>query len=82
MKKADMVLTYPQAKELKFFCQSVIGTRQEFYTLLDKMLSFKQKIDRMHTTCELIEKYLGEQIKEFASFKDEDKTPKQKGGEG
>lgn len=74
MKKDKMVLTYPQAKELKFFCRGVVGTRQEFYKLLDEMLEFKKKLDRLHTTCELIEKYLGEEIKAFESIVDSIKT--------
>jgi len=67
MKKEKMVLTYDQAKELKWFCRCVVGTRQEFYQHLDEMNTYKDKMDRLYKTCQLIEKFLGEEIKPFES---------------
>lgn len=63
MKKENKILTYEQAKELKFFCQSVVGTRQEYYKVLGEVDLFKHKLNRLEKTCELIEKYLGEELK-------------------
>ena len=65
MKNKDKILTYEQAKELKFFCKSVVGTRQEFYKLLDEMNAFKIKLDRLDKTCWLIGDHLSEEIKAF-----------------
>lgn len=65
MKKGSKTLTYEQAMELKFFCRSVVGTRQEFYALYDQMEKFKSKLDRMDKTCKLIGEYFGEEIKAF-----------------
>lgn len=78
LNKKQVVLKADQVRELKWFCQNVVGTRQEFYALFDKVLDFKQKIDRLNVTCKNVEKFLKEigedsEIKPFESpF--EDKT--------
>lgn len=65
MSKKPMILNYQQAKELKFFCKSVIGTRQEYYEVFDRAQKFDDRLTRLEKTCEMIEKYLGEEIKAF-----------------
>lgn len=63
MKKDKMILTYEQARDLKWFCQNVAGTRQEFYSVMEKTNSFDDRLARLEKTCETIEKFFGEQIK-------------------
>jgi hypothetical protein len=58
MKKEDQILTYAQARDLKWFCSNCTGLRSEFYPLLDKMTSFQEKLDRLEKTAVLIEKFL------------------------
>ena len=60
-----MTLTYAQAKETKFFCQNVMSIREDFYSILEKTEAFDLRIKRLEKTCELIEKFLGEEIKAF-----------------
>lgn len=79
LNKKQVVLKADQVRELKWFCQNVVGTRTDFYALLDQVLAFKQQIDRLNVTCKIIEKFLKElgedsEIKPFESpFVD--KTP-------
>lgn len=70
MKKEDKLLTYDQAKELKFFCRNVVTTREDFYKVMEQANSFHERLRRMEKTCKMIEEYLGENIERFASFKD------------
>lgn len=65
VKPEDKVLTYEQAKELKFFMRNCTGVRTEFYALFDEMLAFKKKFDRLQITCDLIDKHFGKEIKEW-----------------
>lgn len=67
MSKKPITLNYEQAKELKFFCRSVAGTREELYEVMEKANKFDDRIARLEKTCELIEKYLGEPIEPFQS---------------
>ena len=60
MKPKDKVLTYEQARELKWFCKNVAGTRMEFYAALEKIQPFKDKIDRLQETADLILKWCEE----------------------
>lgn len=62
LEKSEKILTYEQAKELRFFCRNVTGTRQEFYELLDKMNKFKDKLDHLDKTCKTIEEYFGQEL--------------------
>ena len=72
MKKEEKILTYEQAKELKWFCRNVVGTREEFYKTLEIANAFDARLTRLEKTCELIEKFLGEKIEPFKSpFRDE-----------
>jgi hypothetical protein len=64
MKPQDKVLTYAQAKELKWFSKNCVGLRTEYYELMDKFLAFQHKLDRLNSTCELIEKFFGDQLKD------------------
>jgi predicted nuclease with TOPRIM domain len=57
MKPEDKILTYEQARELKFFVKNCTGLRQEFYELFDNLEAFKRKLDRLNNTCGLIEEY-------------------------
>lgn len=57
MKPEDKVLTYEQARELKWFSRNILGTRQEFYAVLDKVEKYKAKIDRLVQQAEHIESY-------------------------
>lgn len=58
----DKVLTYNQARELKFFCRNVVGTREEFYEVMNRANAFDDRLKRLEKTCDLIEKFLGEKI--------------------
>lgn len=58
MKKEDKVLTYEQAREMKWFCQNVVGLKHEYYEIMDKANGFQGKIDRLMKTCEVIENFL------------------------
>ena len=60
MKNSDKVLTYEQAKELKWFCKNVTGTRTEFYEALAVVEKFKAKIDRLQQTVDTVEQYFKE----------------------
>ena len=71
MSKKPITLNYEQAKELKFFCRSVVGTRQDYYEVMDKANAFDSRLARLEKTCELIENYLGEELKRFPSFFDD-----------
>ncbi len=68
MKQEDKILTYEQAKELKFFCRGVVGTRQEYYKVMELANGFDGRLTRLEKTCELIEKYFGEKMESL--FKD------------
>lgn len=58
MKKKDRVLTYQQARELKWFMQNCTGIRQEYYALLEKVTAFGRHVDRLNQTCLQIEEFL------------------------
>lgn len=62
------ILTNAQARELKFFCQNVIGVRQDMYETIEKTQAFDERIKRLEKTCMLIEKFLGEELKPFGTF--------------
>lgn len=62
MKKQAKELTYAQARELKFFCQNVVGVRVDLYSTLATVETFDKRIQRLEKTCELIEEFLGEKI--------------------
>ncbi len=55
-------LSYDQARELKWFCQNVMGTRQEFYAVMDQANAFDARLQRLEKTCAAIEKFLGVKI--------------------
>jgi hypothetical protein len=57
MKPKDKILTYEQAKELRWFTKNCTGLRQEYYALMNQFLSLKDKLDRLENTAILIEKY-------------------------
>lgn len=57
-----LVLTPKQAYELKWFCENVVGVRQEFYKLSNAITKFDMKVGRLEKTCEAVEKYFGEKL--------------------
>lgn len=57
MKAKDKILTYEQARELKWFCNNVVGTRMEFYAVMDTANAFDERLKQLEKTCALIEKY-------------------------
>lgn len=57
MKAKDKILNYEQAKELKWFCKNILGTRQEFYSFIDEFKNYKLKIDRLSKQAEAIINY-------------------------
>lgn len=54
MRPKDKVLTFEQARELKWFARNVAGTRLEFYECLDAIELYKKRIDRLQETAEMI----------------------------
>lgn len=58
MKPKDKILTYQQAKELKWFCENVAGVRTDFNKFLDAQVKFEQRIRRLETVCAMIEEFL------------------------
>lgn len=70
MKPKDKILTYEQARELRWFCKNCTGTRQEFYDLLDQFTSLKAKLDRLEKTCKLIEEFFDKNITEDPVFRE------------
>lgn len=68
MKPKDKILTYAQARELKFFSDNCLGLRQEYYELLGNVLKFGEKLERLSKQGLLIEDFLrrnpGERIDE------------------
>lgn len=65
VKPKDKILTYEQARELKWFCKNVSGVRQDMYEFIEMTTQFDDRIKRLERTCELIEKY-------FADHPDQD----------
>lgn len=57
MKPKDKILTYEQARELRWFCKNCTGTRQEFYDVVEQVEKFKKNMDKLEKTAEMIEKY-------------------------
>ncbi len=62
------ILTNAQAIELKWFCKNVAGVRTDLYPALESVRGFDERIRRLEKTCQMIEKYLGEEIKEHAAY--------------
>jgi len=69
MKNEDKILTYEQARDLKFFCQNVLGVRQDMYEIMHKTNSFDDRIKRLEKTAVMIEKFLGEKIEATPTHK-------------
>lgn len=55
-------LTPQQLYELKWFCRNVVGTREEFYSVMNKANSFDDRLKRLEKTCETLEKFFGEKL--------------------
>lgn len=73
--KPKVVLTKEQVRELKFFCESVVGTRGDYYKLLDQFLAYKARIDRLNQFVKNVKKFLkdlGEDPEIHPLFKDMD----------
>lgn len=60
MKKEDKVLTYEQARELRWFCQNVAGVQSDFYKVYDLCSKFEERINRLEATCDLIRNFFAE----------------------
>jgi hypothetical protein len=60
VKPSDKILTYEQARELKWFCKNVAGTRSEYYEALDVVNKFRDKIDRLYEASLTIKTYFAE----------------------
>ena len=60
MKPSDKILTYEQARELKWFCKNVTGVRIDMYSTMQKVNNFNVRIERLEETCGLIEKFIRE----------------------
>lgn len=54
-------LTYQEARELKWFCENVVGVRHDMYSTIDAVTTFDKRIKRLEKTCDLIEEYLAKQ---------------------
>lgn len=55
------VLTYQQARELKWFCENVAGVRQDMYRTEDIIIKFEEKIKKLEATCDLINNFLSQE---------------------
>lgn len=53
-------LTKEHWRELKWFSKNVVGTRQEFYSAIEQIEKFKNKIDRLYDEAKAIEKFCKE----------------------
>ena len=60
MKPSDKILTYEQARELKWFCKNVTGVRLDMYSAMEEVRDFDARIERLEETCGLIEKFIRE----------------------
>jgi hypothetical protein len=56
------VLTNAQARELKFFCANILGTRLDYYAVMSKANEFDERLKRLEKTARMVEEYLGEKI--------------------
>ncbi len=79
MKSKDKILTYEQAKELKWFGDNCTGLRQEYYELLGSVTKFGEKIQRLSEQGLLIEDFLrrnpGEILEENRGWGNTDGAP-------
>ncbi len=57
MKPEEKILTYAQARELKWFGRNCTGLRQEYYALVEKVEAFNEKLARLDKTAQAIESY-------------------------
>jgi hypothetical protein len=62
MKKEDKILSYEQARELKWFCKNVAGVREDYYDVMSSANSFDVRLKRLELTCDMIGKFLGEHL--------------------
>lgn len=59
MAKAKSIeVTGRQLYELKWFCQNVVGVRQDMYSTIDKVNNFDARIKRLEETATNIERWL------------------------
>lgn len=65
IKPEDKILTYKEAKELKFFMRNVTGIKKEYYLVLDIVQQFANRLEALDKTCVLIDKHFGKEIEEF-----------------
>lgn len=65
IKPKDKILTYQEAKELKFFMRNVTGIQKEYYLILDIVEQFKRRLEALEKTCLLVDKHFGKEIEEF-----------------
>lgn len=64
MKPQDKILTYEQAKELRWFSNNCTGLRTEYYTIVGVVEEFKGRLERLEKTCQLIETFFEKNITE------------------
>lgn len=50
-------LTPEQARELKWFCKNILGTRDDFYKAYETIQAYKNKIDRLASQADDILEY-------------------------
>lgn len=58
MKSSEKILTYAQAKELKWFCDNIAGVRTDFYSTINTVAKFDERISKLEKTCDLIDKFI------------------------
>lgn len=51
-------LTGKQLYELKWFCEGVVGLKGDFYSVLESVEKFNERLKRLEKTCDLIESFL------------------------
>ena len=66
-------LTPEQARELKWFCKNILGTRDDYYKLYETISKYKDKIDRLANQADVILDYCKKNnIKDLSEIMSED----------
>lgn len=67
IKQKDKILTYAQAKELKWFCENVTGLYPDFYKAREQFEAFASRLERLEKTSQMIERFFATNPQEYVS---------------